>query len=85
MELFAGLIVLVIVVAALIFFRNSVKEVASVSEKVIGINAAEVEKDIIFRVNKLADELKEAGPLRYGDLKGLLESSNVKPVEKAKK
>lgn len=74
---FYGLLAMVLVVAALIFFRGSVKRISAYSEDVIHVNTAEGSLELTERVNVIADRLDNLGDYRIPDLDNMFASKGL--------
>lgn len=82
---FAGLICLILVVAALIHFRKSTARVASYAEDFITVGTSEAKVELTRRTNSIAEQLKDVGPYRIKDLDDLFASSGMDVKSKPSK
>lgn len=88
MELF-GLLTIIIVVAAMVFFRRWITRVADYSEEMLIVNTKEGSLDLTERANVIANRLEEIGPVRVRDLddlfasKGIAKNGKIKAEKKA--
>ena len=84
MELF-GLLTIILVIAAMVFFRRWIARVADYSEEMLIVNTKEGSIELTERANQIADRLDELGPVRVRDLDELFAAKSMTRAKKEKK